>query len=292
MVTKSMVQNYHPTHFADAVEHFSAVGNTWLSTSMAQHAEAHGLDWQGLAGTAYRLVADSDHAVITSAAEHALAASTVAAADGGQVFSALSSAKFAIEDAEAAGFDVDEDFRVTDRMQTYASPAQRAERQLQANSHAQNIAVAVGELQAADAAAASRAPDFSLYHQGINGHVQALDNGVATPAPPVPPTVKWPHVDQPPAIINNHGGQVPLEPNPKDHNCSTREIVDGIGKVLVGAGGDTAAVIAAPPSSGASLAGLAPGSLAIYDGLDDLSHCNNMGTIPGAPPVAGQDGPG
>lgn len=81
--------------------------------------------------------------------------------------------------------------------------------------------------------------------------------------------------------------------DPRDHNGSAREIVDGFGKVAIGIGTEAGGVLAAPATGGASLVGTVPGgALPIFDGLDDLSHLTNMGRLPDAPPVIGQDGPG
>jgi hypothetical protein len=183
--TKTMVMNYHPNHFAEAAAHFSATGGTWLDSSGVQLTEAVNLTWVGDAGDAYRMVSAADHLTISAAAEQAQAAAAQATADGSAVWAAVTPAQYAITDAEAAQFKVDEGFKLTDTMPVppgltaAAAEAWRQERQDQANVLAQAIQQTVNNLivQDARAAVAMRAAgDFSPYRQTTNGHIQAMDS--------------------------------------------------------------------------------------------------------------------
>jgi hypothetical protein len=198
MVTKSMVMSYHPSHFAEAAEHYSATANTWLDSSGLQYTEVAGLTWQGLAGAAYRAVSAADHATVTAAAEQAHAAAAMATADGAQVWAALSAAQHAISAAESAGFTVSEDLGQVSDSTPAVTAAQRQARQAQAGVHAQHIAVAVRALVSADTQAAGRAraaTDFSLYHRDVNDHIMTVDDKkdlgtdphTGQPIPPPPP---------------------------------------------------------------------------------------------------------
>jgi hypothetical protein len=134
-----------------------------------------------------------------------------------------------------------------------------------------------------------------------NGTPYEPGYGAPSPLPPTPagtthdgsPVVKNPQIARPPVLINDHGGRTPVPADPRDHNGTTKDIVDGIGKIAIGIGTEEAGVLAAPATGGASLLASIPGgALPIYDGLDDLSRLTNMGRLPDAPPVEGQDGPG
>jgi hypothetical protein len=135
----------------------------------------------------------------------------------------------------------------------------------------------------------SGSPQFQLGGAPIpGGGVQMVDNHVNGDG-----TVKYTPGSHPPVVINEHGGKTPVPADPRDHNGSTKDIVDGVGKIAIGIGTEAGGVVTAPATGGASLLATIPGgALPIYDGLDDLARLTNMGRLPDAPPVVGQDGPG
>lgn len=325
-VTLDMVMNYPINIFLEGAQHFGATGGTWQNTSSAQHSEAMALNWDGVAGMAYRAVAAHDHATVTAASDQALEAAATAAADGETAGPLVTKAWGAISDAQSDGFKVGQDFSLTDLMPPSTSSQARQQRQQEANDHAQTIGNAVTALVVQDTRAASNmksAGNFSKFHTSPNGHLpdgkvqiygpdghqyggeQVPDgNGGQTlhtfqPAIPAQEgewpdwptgytptgggsgaqlvdyttnsdgTVKNPTSEHPSHIINQ---QPP--PNPKDHECSTRELLDGTAQVLAGGAGMAGGSMGSLPFLPA-LGAVIGGSKLVYDGLDDLSHCTN-----------------
>lgn len=266
-VTPEKVMAYQPVHFAESAERFGKTSAQWLDATQTQHAEALALldqSWKGVAATAYRLVANADHAVVTSASGKAGAAADLASMDGELVWDAAVAAQAAISAAYSAGIKVTPGWQLVDGLPPLPTEAMRHARQVEIQGHAQVIGTAVSDLVVQDqrAAAAMRvAGDFSQYHQSPNGHINAVDYTVVNPdgsEKHVPTPAKSPTViDQSDSLPVPDGGK---------HYCGPMEVLEDTAVGTAGAYGT---------AGGGGPGGIVAGIPALIKGVNDLSHCEN-----------------
>jgi hypothetical protein len=136
-------------HLTDAATHWEAVAERSYGLANQIWRDASSVDWQGNAAEAMRIITHSDMLATSTAADQLQSAAQVARRGASDLYAAHSRLLYAIEDAQTAGFDVDEDGSVIDRS-TGGSAAQRAARQAEAEIFAADIRQRATQLVATD----------------------------------------------------------------------------------------------------------------------------------------------
>jgi hypothetical protein len=296
MFTLPQVQAWTPDDITAHAAHWSDLADKRREVSGAVVGDAADLPWAGSGDDGMRTAAGDHHSKATGQADllqqAAKAAQNAASIGTGQQKAIMNQVQQAAQ----------QDFAITptwEAVDTKYSPGtiEWAARQPGAAQISASLTAAVAQFTEHDVDTGMTLARHAVTLGGgdVTGHVAMAGHGFKTdgagmPVPPVIPrpdgSLPMPTLEHPGAIINNHGGQTPVLPDPRDHNGSTRDIVDGFGKVAIGIGTEAAGVVAAPATGGASLIGTVPGgALPIFDGLDDLSHLTNLGRLPSAPPV-------
>src|SRR5271163_1940284 len=145
----SQLLGWPTEHLADAAEDWEAVAERNYVLAHQVWRDALSVDWQGNAADALHSAAHSDMLTTSAAADQLQTAAKIARSGASDLYAARSRVRYALEDAHAAGFDVDEEMSVVDRS-TGGSAAQRAARQAQAEALAANIRQRAAQLVALD----------------------------------------------------------------------------------------------------------------------------------------------
>jgi hypothetical protein len=192
-------------HLTEAAAHWETVGARSYAVAHQVWRDAVSVDWQGEAADALRSATHADLKTTGAAVDQLQAAARVARSGASDLYAARSRVRYAVLDARAAGFEVGEDFSVTDRM-TGGSTVGRAARQAEAQAFAGDIRQRAAQLvgldqQVADKIAAAVAGIRDTFPQpapppALKGHIQAVDhtwkqdggNGQANPGPPGGPS--------------------------------------------------------------------------------------------------------
>jgi hypothetical protein len=182
-------------HLTDASDHWEVVAARNYGLASQVWRDASSVDWQGHAADALRTDTHSDMIAASVAADQLQTAAKVARSGASDLYAARARLLYAIEDAQTAGFDVEEEGSVVDRS-TGGSAAQRAARQAQAEALAADIRQRAAQLVAVDqqvagkvtAAVAGIRDTFPPTPTPRDGRVQAVDNHTLKqdPAPPDP----------------------------------------------------------------------------------------------------------
>jgi hypothetical protein len=167
----SQLLDWPTQHLTDAAEHWEVIAERNYGLANQVWRDASSVDWQGHAADALRTATHADMIAASGAADQLQAAAKVARSGASDLFTARSRLQYALEDAHAAGFDVDEEGAVFDRS-TGGSAAQRAARQAEAEALAANIRQRAGQLLAVD--------------QQVAGKVTAAVAGIRDTFPPSP----------------------------------------------------------------------------------------------------------
>lgn len=278
MPTLTQIRDYDVSHLVEPVPGLTEVSDNWPYHSAAALRDLIAQEWTGVNGpaTIAALTRTSAMATALAAPVAAVAALAPSAATAGLAHQsrAMAIVGWCLEGAYWVG----DDLTVTDMLRSPNAAVYKARSQIGDWLH---------DLLT-DAARAMGAHDAAVA-QAIDGHHATMVDYVTHPDG----TATYTPGHHAPALINEHGGKTPVAPDPRDHHATGREIIDAFGKVATGIGIEEGGVIAAPATGGGSLIGSIPGGAKeAYDGLDDLAHMTNMGRLPAAPPVIGQDGPG
>jgi hypothetical protein len=191
----SELMDWPTEHLTDAATHWEAVAERSYGLANQIWRDASSVDWQGNAADALRTATHSDMLTTSAAADQLQTAAQVARSGASDLYTARSRLLYAIEDAQTAGFDVDEEGSVIDRS-TGGSAAQRAARQAEAEALAADIRQRATQLVATDQQVAGK---VTTAVAGIrdafpqNPKVTAVDNHTfkQDPAP------RDPNADQP-----------------------------------------------------------------------------------------------
>lgn len=167
----SQLLDWPTEHLTDAAAHWEVVAERNYGLANQVWRDASAVDWQGQAADALRTAAHTDIVATSAAADQLQEAAKVARSGASELFAARSRLQYAVEDAHAAGFEVDEEGSVFDRS-SGGSAAQRAARQAEAEDLAANIRQRAGQLVAVD--------------QQIAGKVTAAVAGIRDTFPPSP----------------------------------------------------------------------------------------------------------
>ncbi len=195
----SQLLDWPTEHLTDAAEHWEAVAERNDGLANQVWRDASSADWQGHAADGLRTATHSDMIAASAAADQLHAAAKVARSGASDLFAARSRLQYALEDAHAAGFEVDEEGSVFDRS-TGGSAAQRAARQAEAEALAANIRQRAGQLVAVD--------------QQVAGKVTAAVSGIRDTFPPIT-TAPGSHVH----AVDNHTFK--QDPAPHDPNADS-----------------------------------------------------------------------
>jgi hypothetical protein len=182
----SQLMAWPTEHLTDAAGHWEAVAERNYGVANQIWQDASSVDWQGTAADALRAASHSDMLATSAAADQLQNAAKVARSGATDLYGARSRLLYAIEDAQTAGFDVDEEGAVLDRS-TGGSAAQRATRQAEAQALAADIRQRAAQLVATDqqiagnvtAAIAGIRDTFSQ-----SPRIQAVDNHTFKQEPP------------------------------------------------------------------------------------------------------------
>jgi hypothetical protein len=185
--TVSQTLSYSTTHFTDAAAHWEDLADRWAFTYGQVHAEAQGLPWEGLGAQALHQRIGSDHQIAKAGAESLRGAAKIARQEAPNLDAMHRRLLYALEDAQKAGFNVGEDWSVTDT-RVSRNTAEQAERQAQEQTFAADLKSQAAELLARDtevsgnmtdaAAGVSNFVDTGVYHKpnGNSDYVQFVDN--------------------------------------------------------------------------------------------------------------------
>jgi hypothetical protein len=168
------------TYLREAAEYFEHTGNLWDEVFAEIHAGASTPDatpWQGQAAAAAQHRAYLDMVKIRGAAFRLHEAAGIARRGGEQLQEGKAAVLEAVNEARAAGFDVGEDYSVTDCSQGGLTEF-RAQRRAQAEGHAAFIGHRVGALMANDQEIAAQ----------IGAATEGIDNLTFTEPPGVDDT--------------------------------------------------------------------------------------------------------
>jgi hypothetical protein len=197
-------------HLTDAAEHWEAVAERNYGLANQVWRDSSSVDWQGNAADALRTATHSDMITVSAAADQLQTAAKVARSGASDLYAARSRLRYALEDAQTAGFDVDEEGSVIDRS-TAGSAAQRAARQAQAEALAANIRRRAAQLVAID--------------QQVAGNITAAVAGIRdtfpqSPTPPTPPPPRKPNIQ----AVDRHWKQDPAPPPGADADSPWKDL--------------------------------------------------------------------
>jgi len=173
----SQIKAWEVTHLTEAADHWTGTADRWHSAFAEAHEQAHAVSWEGYGAEALRERAIADKAHVTSKADQLREAASVARHGAGAISAAQQRVLYAVEDAQNAGFRVEDDFAVIDR-RPFQNAAQRAARRAQAQTFAAKIQSQVAELARLDnevaAGITTAAGDIGVPAFAKPGHVQAV----------------------------------------------------------------------------------------------------------------------
>lgn len=157
-LTRSAIENWDIEHLETAATHFSSTAWAWEEHYTTIHQEAvnpGGTVWDGAAAEAAQEATFADLVKVRGAADGLHSASTIARDGADELAWAKGHVQDAIEEAEAAGFTVGQDFSVTDKSWGGLLRSSGA-RQEQAQAFAEEISNRVQTLVAIDKEVAGR----------------------------------------------------------------------------------------------------------------------------------------
>ncbi len=188
-------------------EHLTEAAGYWQNTGVRSYdvfdriwRDSRSIDWQGSAAEGLHTRTFSDKVTVSRVHDQLELAAQVARLGASELYAARARLRHAVEDAEAAGFDVGEDLSVVDRY-VWASAADHSVRQEEADSFAIEIHQRAVQLVGLDQQVASRVTaavagigDITFDEPSTHG-VQAVDFHAPIPerpkVPPEPPPGGW-----------------------------------------------------------------------------------------------------
>jgi hypothetical protein len=181
MPTLPQIQSWDVEHLVSAADHWAGAADRWESAFTEMHQQAHTVTWEGAGATAMRERVTSDKTAVTQKAAQLREAAAVARRGASDISAAQRRVMYAVQDAQNAGFRVEDDLTVIDT-RPFQNTAQRAARRAQAQTFAASIQSQVAELAGLDnevaAGITTAAGDIGVPAFAKPGHVQAVDNTV------------------------------------------------------------------------------------------------------------------
>ncbi|OMC08593.1 MULTISPECIES: hypothetical protein [unclassified Mycobacterium] len=181
----SKLLDWPTEHLTQAADSWTSTGNQWDEVFTQIWRDSVAVEWSGHAAEALHGRTAGDKAKVSGLVEQLHTAATVARTGASELYAARSRVRYAVEDAEDAGFEVGDDFAVTDRW-SGGSSAERAERQAQAEAFAARIRQSAVQLVGMDQQIASRTTNAL---NGIANITFPEDDPTTTTTTP-PPTPK------------------------------------------------------------------------------------------------------
>lgn len=230
-------------HLTDAAAQWETVAERSYALSHQVWREAVSVDWRGEAAEAVRVTTHADMRTTSAAADQLQAAARVARNASSELHAARSRLRYAVQVAQTAGYDVDEDLSVTDRI-SGGSTAQRAVRQGEAQALASDIRQRAAQLVALD--------------QQIAGKISTALAGIGTSFPRHP-TIGSPPKDSHVYSVDNHKegvapprsgtvGTPPAAPAPQPAPPAPKPPVPRLGEgPMVGGGPSFGPQVVPPP---------------------------------------------
>lgn len=265
------VENYQVDHLHDGMSYWRASRTLWISHHEATLADFRGLGWEGLGADAALTRVGRDEHTASAAASTVQHAEATAWAGAGDLMALKSEAMAAIDAAREAGFDVSQDFSLTDKN---AVPAEKAPaRQAQAEKLSANIVIAVEALRNHDAQVAARLDAHGTQLEAMRFADGKPINGSAL-APLLPPPAPAPL----PGDGMTSSAAIPNSVHIPEARGSRRPGTPAIQQAGFGQGGAPAAPTPPPPPAPAS-----PPLHGVPKPLQDFTHYTIRG-IPVPPP--------
>ncbi|MFZ0902354.1 MAG: hypothetical protein WAN71_00405 [Mycobacterium sp.] len=228
--TLSQVQSLDTTYLREAADYFERTGNLWDEVFAEIHAGVSapgGTPWQGQAGVAMHERANSDMVKVRGAAFQLHEAAGIARRGGEQLQGCKAEVLEAVQEVRAAGFDVGEDYSVTDRSQG-GSIEFRAQRAAQAQGHAAFIGHRVGALAANDQEIAAQ----------ITAATKGIDNLTFTESPGVDDTITSDDKHNGVQLVDHHFKDAPNPaPDPPPGGWSNDPLMRAAQKIAYGHAG-------------------------------------------------------
>lgn len=145
----SRIQSWSIEHLIDAAAYWSRTADRWEDAFLTMRNQAHAIIWNGAGGAALRQRTAADLSVVSGKADRLRRAAKMARDGASDISAARRRVLYGVEDAQNAGFTVEEDLSVTDPRSTTAPG--HAVRQAQARAFAADIRSRAERLEAADA---------------------------------------------------------------------------------------------------------------------------------------------
>ncbi len=214
----SQLLSWPTEHLTEAADHWETIGARSYAVAHQVWRDALTVDWRGEGAEALRMATRADMVATSEAADRLQAAAGVARGGASDLSAARSRVRYAVRDANAAGFDVDEGGSVFDRYMG-GSAAWRAAREEQA--------------QALSAGIRQRAAQLVVLDQQVAGKVTAAVAAIRDPFPQNPVGQPPPRKPEIHAVDNHTFKQDPVSPSPYPVNEVVAEATDLDGNHVV-----------------------------------------------------------
>jgi hypothetical protein len=191
--TLSELMAWPTDHLTDGADHWTTTSGQWYEAFTQVWQDTASADWQGDAAEALQTRTTADRTKVNDLVDQLRHAASVARAGASDLDAARSRVRYAVEDAQAAGFDIGEDLSVTDRSMA-GSASQRAMRQAQATSHAENLGQRAIQLVSLDAQVGQNVATALGGIRNVSFPESPIGGGPLPEDPPQPP----PPVPMPP----------------------------------------------------------------------------------------------
>jgi hypothetical protein len=149
VLTLSQIRSWDVDHLAEAALHWSAAADRWESVFHEVWQQSYAVNWHGQAADALQARTSTDKSLVGSKADRLRQAAAIARKGAGEIGTAQRRVVDSIEDANNAGFRVDEDLSVIDKRNS-RNAGERAARQAQAQAFAADIRHRAAALVALD----------------------------------------------------------------------------------------------------------------------------------------------
>ena len=151
----SQIRAWSTEHLIDAATYWGATADRWEDAFLQMRNQSHAIAWHGAGGDGLRHRTGADLSVVSAKADQLRRAAGIARTGAGDIGVAQRRVLYAVEDAENAGFTVEEDLSVIDT-RAGGTPAERAARQAQAEAFAADIRGRAEQLDGAEVTVAGQ----------------------------------------------------------------------------------------------------------------------------------------
>ncbi|WP_208301168.1 hypothetical protein [Mycobacterium sp. DL440] len=279
MTTRSEIEGWKTDHLTSAAARWRAAADNADSLFDQHRNDVGGADWSGSARDAAfeRVTAD-----VGVAQRHGMVqrkAAQLAENGASDINAAKSKVLEAITDAEADGFRVGEDRRVTDARRYDIATIRERNRALA--EHAENISWTADQLVQADSLVGQRLQEKAAELDGIrfgSGTIQAASWGGfkqdGTDDEWEPPVIKTEQTPSHVPTVIDAKSDPDSQPNPDMFpGCDDIDVWSNIGQTLLGTTAIAVGIAGAPLTLGTTLTLVTGGGATILSALNDMRHC-------------------